>query len=910
MLDASWASRQQQLDALNNSGTLWSTYGANQTQYNDVMAELSALHIPTVASDGYVSSAASRTIWVQIDEHTAPLLFGPSFQLLGNSSGNDLHWNGYLSLPTGWASTLGVSGLWFDTSSFASSLANPGHGTAVPLPQGWQSLGNGTTTPANISPEQIAAYYHFPFTGDLWDPTSGTAPATGAIGLVEPGVGSAVPAGSSFADLLNAYRSAIGINAPAQSQTIDLGGQSYPMVTPPAFNPAGERSLDVGVVTAVNPQSPMLIYAGSGYADHAQSNAFTAYQSAFWDLANNPDVITSSFNFTPQTAPGSPFYFAAQQLFIDAALRGITVFNDNGDGGSSDQFGNGLTNVQTSRASPFAMMVGGTSFSTIEAAMADPTLGGIVGLAMAHDPGTLWQLVAVGLTAMPEPGNSTDSLLETVWNQYYVNGSTIAARNGTGYLHNNTTSGGVDPSQPAPPYQLAFGLDPVTSDPSVLHGRGTPDVSADAGGNMHYLVPGPAMTGLDADFGTSAATPLWAALASQINAVFHDQGLPSLGYANDLFYIAAAVAPGGFNDVTMGNYTSSFFLGGEAGDTYTSDGTLITPTGYGYLAGPGYDLATGLGTPNGILVARAVTAIAHTQMHGTSPDMLDSNASGDWHSGADQGLMFQAMSAPGATVQIDLGKHDVTFDSGPSDSYAWTMRMAQQSLQADFDPNLVRLFDKQSLGVVGEAVVSNGEGVSISIDGAAAGVPQGTLTSPFGVADFVSSDGDVRVARPVAIADTAGGADDTTAIVRVRQGGQDSNSVTFYRVDDLTGKIGDLSPGNVGYDAAAMAHAYQLTTGGTAFAGPGYGSYAETGLVGVNQGDLIAMKFTDTSTGSFFWAFAHANETVNGQPVGHLWNFGLNTFGWEDTFGGGDHDYNDLLVQFDFTSAAGHGWLA
>ena len=70
------------------------------------------------------------------------------------------------------------------------------------------------------------------------------------------------------------------------------------------------------------------------------------------------------------------------------------------------------------------------------------------------------------------------------------------------------------------------------------------------------------------------------------------------------------------------------------------------------------------------------------------------------------------------------------------------------------------------------------------------------------------------------------------------------------------------------------------------------------------------MKFTDTSTGSFFWAFAHANETVNGQPVGHLWNFGLNTFGWEDTFGGGDHDYNDLLVQFDFTSAAGHGWLA
>jgi hypothetical protein len=41
----------------------------------------------------------------------------------------------------------------------------------------------------------------------------------------------------------------------------------------------------------------------------------------------------------------------------------------------------------------------------------------------------------------------------------------------------------------------------------------------------------------------------------------------------------------------------------------------------------------------------------------------------------------------------------------------------------------------------------------------------------------------------------------------------------------------------------------------------------------------------------------------------HLWNYGLNTWGWEDTYGGGDHDYNDLIVQIDFTSAsATAGW--
>ena len=64
------------------------------------------------------------------------------------------------------------------------------------------------------------------------------------------------------------------------------------------------------------------------------------------------------------------------------------------------------------------------------------------------------------------------------------------------------------------------------------------------------------------DDGTSAATPLWAALVAQLNAIFDDQGLPELGYMNDLLYIAAAIAPASFNDITLGNNTSSFSLAG------------------------------------------------------------------------------------------------------------------------------------------------------------------------------------------------------------------------------------------------------------------------------------------------------------------------------------------------------------
>jgi hypothetical protein len=222
----------------------------------------------------------------------------------------------------------------------------------------------------------------------------------------------------------------------------------------------------------------------------------------------------------------------------------------------------------------------------------------------------------------------------------------------------------------------------------------------------------------------------------------------------------------------------------------------------------------------------------------------------------------------------------------------------------------VIMFDKQAQGGLAEAQVSSGEALSVSIGASQAQAIQAALSSPFGFADFLSGDAALRVARPVAVAETADGHNDQTAIVRLRQDGQDNLSITFYRVDDLSGAINGLHPGDAGYQAAVQARAYQMTTGGTSIDGPGYGNYEQTGLGHVNAGDLVAMQLTNNTHGNVYSGFAPANETVNGQPVGHLWNYGLNTWGWEDTYGGGDRDYNDMIVQLDFTSAAGHGWIA
>jgi hypothetical protein len=162
----------------------------------------------------------------------------------------------------------------------------------------------------------------------------------------------------------------------------------------------------------------------------------------------------------------------------------------------------------------------------------------------------------------------------------------------------------------------------------------------------------------------------------------------------------------------------------------------------------------------------------------------------------------------------------------------------------------------------------------------------------------------VRVARPVAIAETADGASDQTAIVRLRQDGTDTLSVTFYRVDDLNGTINGLHPGDAGYQAPLQSRAYQTAAGGTSIGGPGYGNYEQTTLSHVNAGDLVAMQLTNNTSGNSYLGFAQANEVVNGQHVAHLWNYGLNTWGWGHLRRRRPH-YNDLVVGLDYHQRLG-----
>jgi hypothetical protein len=280
---------------------------------------------------------------------------------------------------------------------------------------------------------------------------------------------------------------------------------------------------------------------------------------------------------------------------------------------------------------------------------------------------------------------------------------------------------------------------------------------------------------------------------------------------------------------------------------------------------------------------------------------------GRWEAGATQSLLLQPTFAhrSGAAISVDGLEHVLV--SAPTSAMAWSDQLAQQTLQPSFSADLVRLFDRDPQGAGQSVDVAQGDTIGIVINGVITRAPQASLSSALGFVDFDGGDSGLRIARPLAVAETAEGADDITAIVRLRQNGINDLSIMFYEVDDLSGAINGLAPGSSGYGEAVEGRAYRTVAGDTWIRGPGYGEFKQTGITGVDANDLVAMKITNGS--DTFFGFSQANEQVDGEHVGHLWNYGLNTWGWEDIYGGGDLDYNDLVVQIDFTSTSGHGWL-
>jgi hypothetical protein len=96
--------------------------------------------------------------------------------------------------------------------------------------------------------------------------------------------------------------------------------------------------------------------------------------------------------------------------------------------------------------------------------------------------------------------------------------------------------------------------------------------------------------------GTSAAAPLFAGIVALINQKMNTPG--GQGNINPTLYSMAATTPAAFHDITTGNNIVPCAEG-------STDCPTSPPFQFGYNAGPGYDLATGLGSVDALNLVEA-----------------------------------------------------------------------------------------------------------------------------------------------------------------------------------------------------------------------------------------------------------------------------------------------------------------
>ena len=296
-----------------------------------------------------------------------------------------------------------------------------------------------------------------------------------------------------------------------------------------------EAALDIEDVIGLAPQANIDVYQGP---NNGGSGPYDTYNAIV--TADTAQVISTSWGLCEPSATAS-LVTAESTLFEQAATQGQSIFAATGDSGSED-CGSGSTTlaVDDPASQPYVTGVGGTT-----------------------------------LTALGPPPT------ETVWNE-----SARGAGAGGGGISTYWTMPSYQANAPSSLNVINAHSSGSPCGAATGYCRQVPDVSADAdpysGYVIYYTGTGDnGNTGWVGAGGTSAAAPLWAALMALINADSTCAGKP-IGFANPALYGVAGSASyaSAFQDITVGN------------NDYTgTNGGL-------YPAGTGYDMASGLGTPN------------------------------------------------------------------------------------------------------------------------------------------------------------------------------------------------------------------------------------------------------------------------------------------------------------------------
>jgi hypothetical protein len=264
------------------------------------------------------------------------------------------------------------------------------------------------------------------------------------------------------------------------------------------------------------------------------------------------------------------------------------------------------------------------------------------------------------------------------------------------------SGGGIAANTTIPSYQT--GID-MTKNGGSTTNRNLPDVAAVASNlgivftNPTTAPPTQSNTG---SIGTSAAAPIWAALiaiANQISATT-PTGAGRIGNANAFLYSIgknATAYPLSFNDITAGNNNGT--CPGQTGTSSAVCQQLVQNLSTGvtslqqvwasaagnFSAVPGYDLATGLGTPKCAILNELATGT--TTAVSSSPVNITYHQTGACNGYSPSGGGIVSAGPNAAFVLFGIEKID---NSGGSAAFAFdpTKLFVQQAVRHFIDPNL------------------------------------------------------------------------------------------------------------------------------------------------------------------------------------------------------------------------------
>lgn len=304
---------------------------------------------------------------------------------------------------------------------------------------------------------------------------------------------------------LQAYFDFLGIPLPEIHAVSVVGGSNAPGYHD-EFD--SEVCMDIEIAGGAAPDARIACY----FAPFTARGFLEAVHAAIHDTQHRPSVLSISWDLSEAFWLQAPMYVAVfEEILQEAAVLGVTVCSAAGDYGSSTEMLDGRAWVEYPASSPYVLGCGGTS------------------------------LYSRG-----------DSILaEVAWN--------------TAGRFCEATGGGVSQLFRPPAWQSRAGV-PESVNPGGGQGRGVPDVAANADPSTGYLAQVNGRTTVIC--GTSAASPLWAALLARINQSI---GVP-VGYINPYLYSIDRTS--GFRDIVLG-------------------GNGVYP------ARQGWDACTGWGTPRG-----------------------------------------------------------------------------------------------------------------------------------------------------------------------------------------------------------------------------------------------------------------------------------------------------------------------